>query len=185
MVTEHADNPQPGWLAWALETRNQAVHRGQLLRVWLNRPSQRRPGDPQFLVPTRTPVQYLMRVEQHLRRRPWLPDMHALVSGRDVDELWLTDPAQVTLDYLRRLVPALAANVVSSLSDTWDTVMDSFQWPVERWQLQPRASSWRIELADSFHGFEPDYPVPPPSQIRMHTDSAKRPALAERLRHER
>ena len=105
MVTEHADNPQPGWLAWALETRNQAVHRGQLLRVLLNRPSQRRPGDPQFLVPTRTPVQYLMRVQQHIRRRPWLPDMHALVSGRDVDELWLTDPAQVTL----RLPPSSRA----------------------------------------------------------------------------
>lgn len=184
-VSEQADIFQPGWLAWALEARNAVVHRGQLLRVWLNRPSQRRPGNPQFLVRTRTPAQYLIRVEQHLRRRPWLPDMHALVGGRDINELWLTEPAQVTLDDLRRRVSELAAAVASSLADTWDTAMATFEWPVESWQLDPRGSGWRIELAERFAGFEPSYPVPPPDQIRMHGDSAKRPALAQRLRQER
>jgi hypothetical protein len=56
---------------------------------------------------------------------------------------------------------------------------------VARWQLERRDSGSRVDLAVRFGGFEPDYPVPPPAEIRMHPDSAKRPALAERLRAKR
>ncbi len=78
-VAASAADP-PGWLAWALETRNAVVHRGKLLRTWMMRPG-RRPGTPQLWIRTETPTHYLIRVEEHLRRRPWLPDMHALIEG--------------------------------------------------------------------------------------------------------
>lgn len=181
-VSQDANAPQAGWLAWALENRNAVIHRGQLLRIWLNRLSPRRPGDEQLLVTSSMPARYLMRMEQHLRRRPWLPDMHALTSGGDIHDLWLAEPAQLTLVHLRRLVTALASRVGASLCDIWDLAMENFEWPSTAWQLERRDAGWRIDSADQFGGFEPDYPVPPPSEIRMHADSAKRPALAEKLR---
>jgi hypothetical protein len=182
VVASHADDHAPGWLAWSLETRNAVIHRGQLLRLWLNRPRLGSTDDPQFIVRTNTPIQYLVRVEPHLRRRPWLPDMHALTSGGDLSELWLIEPAHMTLDHLKTAVAALAEQVAVSLSTIWDTAMIEFEWPAASWQLEPRESGRRIDLADRFRGFVPTYPVPPPAEIRMHADSAKRPALAERLR---
>jgi hypothetical protein len=52
VVIDEGNRPAQGWLAWALEMRNAVMHRGQLLRVWLNRPSERRPGVPPLLVRT-------------------------------------------------------------------------------------------------------------------------------------
>jgi hypothetical protein len=181
-VADAADAPHPGWLAWALETRNAVIHRGQLLRIWLNRPGRRGPGEPQLLVRSETPARYLMRMEQHLRRRPWLPDMHAMASGVEINALWLSEPAQKTLEQLQGRVTALAGCVSGALVETWDGGMHNFKWPATAWQLQSRDASWRVELAEQFSGFEPEYPTPPPSELRMHTDSAKRPALAQMLR---
>jgi hypothetical protein len=110
--------------------------------------------------------------------------MHALTTEGDIRELWLAEAAQITLEHLQRRVTAIARRVADSLNAIWDGPMEAFEWPTAAWELQRRDSGWRIELADQFGGFEPDYPVPPPAQIRMHSESAKRPALAERLRTE-
>jgi hypothetical protein len=181
-TAEEADIPEPGWLAWALETRNAVVHRGHLLRTWLTRPSEHRPGGPSFVVRTATPRQYLIRMEEHLRRRPWLPDMHALIRGGDIHDLWIAEPAQLTLRHLQRRVTELMSRVSACLLEIWESSMSGFEWPSAAWQLKSRDSGWRTELAEAFDGFDPDYPVPAPAELRMHADSAKRPALAERLR---
>jgi hypothetical protein len=99
-VRHEGDIPATGWLAWALESRNAVVHRGQLLRMWLNRPA-RRPGVPQLLVRTETNPAYLMRMEPHMRRTPWLPDMHALTSDGTAASLSLPEPTTRTLEALR------------------------------------------------------------------------------------
>jgi hypothetical protein len=62
-----------------------------------------------------------------------------------------------------------------------DADIEDFAWPVADWDLNRRDDGWRIELASQFVGFEPDYPTPPPAQLRLHPESAVRAELAQRL----
>jgi|GEM_PF-2906286 len=184
-VREEGNTPAPGWLAWALETRNAVVHRGQLLRTWLNRPS-RRAGVSRLLVRTETDPAYLMRMEPHMRRTPWLPDMHALTStGGAAASMWLPEPTQRTLEYLREGTVRIAERVARELTTTWEAGPDGFIWPTETWDLGRREDGWRIELAAQFAGFELDYPTPPPAQLRLHPESAVRAKLAQKLLQDR
>jgi len=180
-VTQEGNTPSRGWLAWSLETRNAVVHRGQLLRTWLNRPG-RAAGSPQLLISTATDPAYLMRMEPHLRRSPWLPDMHAMTSPpRRTTELWLPEPAQRTLEHVRDGTVRIVERSARTLSAIWDAGMPGFVWPSDRWNLARRDDDWRLGLAAEFGGFEPEYPVPPPAQLRLHPDSAVRAHLAQNL----
>jgi hypothetical protein len=180
-AAREGDSPSRGWLAWSLEMRNAVVHRGQLLRTWLNRPA-RRAGIPQLLVPTDTDAAYLMRMEPHLRRSPWLPDMHALTSqGRPVTDLWLPEPTQRTLEHVRNGTVRVVERAAQALNAIWSDGMLDFVWPTDKWDLARRDDGWRVALAAQFAGFEPDYAAPPPSHLRLHRDSAVRAELAQKL----
>lgn len=152
--------------------------------MWLNRPAEVTSGNRRFIVRTNTPARYLMRMEPQLRRRPWLPDIYSLSREGDIQELWLAEPTQKTLEYLAERSVVVADRVAAVLGAAWDAnELASFHWPVTAWHLEPRRTERRIAEAEQFRGFDPSYPAPPPSEIRMHSDSAKRPALAERLRN--
>ena len=180
-AAREGDSPSRGWLAWSLEMRNAVVHRGRLLRTWLNRPAPGA-GVPQLLVRTDTDVAYLMRMEPHLRRSPWLPDMHALTTqDRPATDLWLPEPTQRTLKHMRNGTVRVVERAAQALNAIWDSGMPDFVWPADRWDLARRDDGWRVALAAEFAGFEPDYPAPPPAQLRLHRDSAVRAVLAQKL----
>lgn len=179
-AVREGDTPSRGWLAWSLEMRNAVVHRGRLLRTWLNRPP-RRSGAP-LLVRTDTDAVYLMRMEPHLRRSPWLPDMHALTAqDRPATDLWLPEPTQRTLAHVRDGTVRVVERAARELTTVWDSGMPDFVWPTDKWDLARRDDGWRVALAAEFAGFEPDYPAPPPAQLRLHRDSAVRAVLAQKL----
>jgi hypothetical protein len=179
-AAREGDSPKRGWLAWSLEMRNSVVHRGRLLRTWLNRP-RRGPGVP-LLVRTDTDPVYLMRMEPHLRRSPWLPDMHALTTqDRPATDLWLPEPAQRTLEHVRNGTVRVVERAARALTAIWDGGMPDFVWPADEWDLARRDDGWRVAVAAEFAGFELDYPAPPPAHLRLHRDSAVRALLAQKL----
>ncbi|HEY4099145.1 MAG TPA: hypothetical protein VGM33_26705 [Baekduia sp.] len=180
-VRDQGDEPAQSWLAWALEMRNAVIHRGQLLRVWLNRPSRRPRGVPPLLVKTKMDPAYLVRIEPHMRRMPWLPDMHSLTAGPRVADLWLPEPTQCTLRYLRDGTVRVVETAAQKLLETLHLDTAGWAWPAAAWDLARRDDGWRIEMAAQFKGFEPSYPTPPPSQLRLHRDSAVRAELAQKL----
>lgn len=178
-LARHLGRPG-GWLAWTLEMRNAVVHR-RLIGLWLPH-GGRRPGVPQIVVPAAMPLHHLLRMKPHLRRRPWLADMHALGGTDDAAGLWLSEPGPVTLACLRQRILELVNGLCRVLSATWKNVDETWHWPVEQWDLEARDGGTRLEAASAFAGFEPNYKIPPLTSIRMSPRDAKRAALAERLR---
>jgi hypothetical protein len=173
------DHPAAGWLAWTMETRNAVVHRGPLLGMWLTRPGAG-PGTPKLLVRADTPVHLLLRMEPHLRSAPWSSDMHELATSKDLETLFLPEPAQVTLaavqEGISRVVETVAALLLNMLSEPPRIP------PVAAWARPEREPSARVQDASRFAGIDPTYPTPPIDQIRMHGNSAERLVLAETLR---
>ncbi len=178
-VTE-GDSPAEGWLAWAIETRNAVLHRGTLLRMWTNRPAGSS-RQPKLILRTEEHPATLMRVEQHLRREPWIPDMHAIPGSRELSDMWIAESAQRTLRYVSEGMLRIVERVAGDLSELWAADL-GFVWPHKAWGLRRRDDEWRAKSAARFRGFEPDYPTPSSSQVRLHPDSAVRAVLAERVR---
>ena len=182
---EHSEGEAPGWLAWVLELRDAVVHRGLLTNTWLTRPARSgaRSG-AKVAVRTSSPIQYLIRMEPHLRGKPWQPDMFSL-SGRGTAEdalVWLPEPATRTVTEVKQravaLVEAMAAISHEAL------VGDRAEWilPEASWRLERVTGKPRTERAAEFRGFDQEYPLPPPAEIRVHPRSAPRLVLAEQLR---
>lgn len=159
--------------------RNAVVHRGQKLRFWRNRPSP--PSSSRLYVVTAQNPAYVIRVEQHLPAKPWLPDMHAIPDARNLADAWLLEPAHVTLDGIRTQTVRLVETAAESLLRTWNETSQSFEWPSERWRLQRRDDLQRVADASQFTGFSDGSPVPESGEIRLHRDSAPRALLADRL----
>jgi len=181
-VSAEGDRPAKGWLAWALETRNAVIHRAPLLHVWLNRPG-RRPGGRQLFVRTAEQPAHLMRMEPHMRREPWLPDMHALSeAGLAAADLWLPEPTQNTLGHLKNGAVRVLECVANDLLELWGTSMPAFSWPVDAWKLERRDHSRRVQLAAQFEGFEQNYPTPPPSTMHAHPHTSARAVLSDGVR---
>lgn len=183
MSFERMAEAPPGWLAWALELRNAVVHRGHLTQVMLQRPSD---ALTRLHVRTNVPPQYLVRVEPHLRGRPWQPDMLTLSGpGSAADALiWLPEPAAVTVSEIQAravtLVRVMCEELGDALSDEHvGLLVPEKQWRLERDPAKPKAQT---ERAARFTGFDPSYPMPPLGQMRVHPKSVPRLQLAERLR---
>lgn len=106
----------------------------------------------------------------------------ALTSqGRSIADLWLPEPTQRTLAYVRDGTVRIVERVASALSAIWTTGTTGWVWPADKWDLARRDDAWRVTMAADFGGFEPDYPAPPPAQLRLHRDSAVRAVLAQQL----
>lgn len=176
-VRQLGNEPVAGWLAWSLETRNAVVHRGRLLRTWVNRPRR----GPRVPVVTRRPIEQVVRMEPHLRRRPWQPDMAALRTEPGPQDLWITEPSDRTLHHLKRALVRLVETVACELTCRLQpgvTLGDAS----EHWQLLDNGPAWRLAEADEFCGFEPGYPQPSIDQAHFHPHTAKRAYLASQLR---
>jgi hypothetical protein len=177
----HADGPPAGWLAWALELRDAVVHRGHLSQTWLPVP---RSAGRRFAVRTETPAHLLVRMEPHLRGRPWQPDMLALTGPGSPDEqlVWLPEPATSTLDELRQRT----VNLVEAMCTVLDQALlaNRGEWllPEKQWRLSRDTTRSRTVASQAFRGFHPGYPVPVATQMYVHFRSGVRLELAERLR---
>lgn len=177
-----AEDPA-GWLAWGLELRDAVVHRGHLTQIMLTRPAG---VGPQFIVRTDTPFQYLVRMEPHLRGRPWQPDMLSLSAQGSIAGamVWLPEPAAQTTAEVKVRTVNLVRAISELLREALDADRSGWLLPEKQWRLEraPARTKPRTARAMRFSGFDPTYPVPPLSQIRVHHKSVPRLQLAERLR---
>jgi hypothetical protein len=108
--------------------------------------------------------------------------MHSLTSSdQPVSSLWLPEPTEQTLCQLRDGAVRIVEAVARELSAVLRIDNTDWTWPSAEWDLSRRDEGWRIELAGQFEGFDPAYPTPPPSEIRLHRDSAVRANLAQQL----
>ncbi len=179
--TEHSEGDAPGWLAWVLELRDAVVHRGLLTNTWLTRPV--RPG-ARVAVQTSSPIQYLIRMEPHLRGKPWQPDMFSL-SGRGSAEdalVWLPEPATQTATEAKERAVALVDAVAALCHEALTGDRSGWILPERPWRMERITGKPRTAQAAEFRGFDQAYPVPPPAEMRVHRRSAARLVLAEQLR---
>lgn len=72
------------WLGWSLEMRNALTHRGRVTNVYLPRRISER-----LAVPPSSQPQRPYRYDLHLRRRPWLPALEAMLTGPGLPDSWL------------------------------------------------------------------------------------------------
>jgi hypothetical protein len=180
LFAEHAERDPAGWLAWMLEMRDAVVHRGHLTNVWLNLPRR----GAQIAIASDTHPAYLTRVEPHLRGKPWQPDMFSLSGpGAATDAIiWIPEPATRTVAEVKARAVALVDALATMLAETLAADRIDWQLPEEQWRLERTTGRPRATSASQFMGFDPNYPAPPPTQIRAHPRSAARLELAERLR---
>ena len=96
--------------------------------------------------------------------------------------VWLPEPATATLCELQTRTVALIEEMCSVLEGV--LLGDRAGWllPEGAWRLDRESRRSRIVHAQAFKGFDPDSPVPPVSEIRVHERSVPRLQLAERLR---
>lgn len=181
LFAEHAERDPAGWLAWMLELRDAVVHRGHLTNTWLNLP---RHGGTQIAVASGTHPAYLTRVEPHLRGKPWQPDMFSLSGpGTATDAMiWLPEPATRTIAEVKLRTVALVDALASMLAELLTINRADWQLPERQWHLERTTGRPRTASASQFGGFDPDYPAPTPTQMRVHPRSVARLELAERLR---
>ncbi len=173
-----------GWLEWTIEMRNAVIHRARQLQIWLPR-ANRQPGQPQFYVLSDQPIGRLARYEPHLRRRPWLPDLLALVSADGAEDNWLSEPATVTVEGTLDRIHQLGESLAGVLLNVWDEVGAGgveLPAPVREWAIRAASPPWRIAAAESFLGFEPETRTAPLGSITMSPQDARRMQIAERLR---
>jgi hypothetical protein len=111
------------------------------------------------------------------------PDVHRtrILSGRQLEEVILREPAQDTLDGLHKHMSALAAAVAAAFHDLIGDLA-TFVWPSERWAIAERSA--RAVLADEFSGFTADPPPVNHDAVVLHPREAKRLGVMELLRRE-
>lgn len=98
LMTHHKAAPPQGWWDWLAASRHQRVHRARQNRVHIQR--VREDDAPQMVVLADDPAgvnAQTARFDIHLRRRPHLADMEDFVLAPDPSDLWLAEPAEVTV----------------------------------------------------------------------------------------
>lgn len=182
LIEAHAERDPAGWLAWMLELRNAVVHRGHLTGVWMTMP--RKGSGPQLAVWSETGISHLIRMQPHLRGKPWQPDMLSLTGPETPANalIWLPEPTTATLREVKVRAVALAEELSELLLDLFTGERTDWELPEAKWRLERVTGRPREAKAAQFKGFDPDYPAPPPSEMRVHPRSAQRLELAERLR---
>lgn len=123
----------PGWCMWALETRNAIVHRPRQLSA--NFPRERKID---LLIVTDDPTS-VTRFDPYLRRNPWQADLGDLSTGGSMWDVWLREPAAVTMTGMRQLLNELVEGVFDFLLDTWvkieESAIEAFPSPAGHWRM--------------------------------------------------
>jgi hypothetical protein len=168
-----------GWVEWTLESRNAMVHRGRAITMFLPVPTGT--NRAQIVVVTEMKPMQVIRQFPHLRRQPDLSDAESVLSGRQLEDTLLGEPAQDTLDGLHDHMSALTATVVAALHDLIGDLA-TFAWPSERWAIAQRSA--RAILSDEFSGFVANPPPINLDALGLHPREAKRLGVMELLRRE-
>ena len=104
-------------------------------------------------------------------------------DGTATDTLiWLPEPATRTAAEIKTRAVALVDGLAEMLSRILKADRTDWRLPEGQWRLERTTGRPRTNAAAQFGGFDPDYPAPPPTQMRVHPRSAARLELAERLR---
>lgn len=162
LVNDHRRCQPVDWLDYALEYRNAVVHRARQLAVTLPVPAP----PPTLEVVTDDPIGVqlaLTRFQPHLRRRPWVPDLEDLVACERLDEVWLSEPARLTLAGLRDSLNDLTEAVGGYLLESWEKARQGQLRLVNLSEGRRSAASGKTRRGP-FVGYAP-VPLPPASQV--------------------
>jgi hypothetical protein len=96
--------------------------------------------------------------------------------------IWLPEPTTATLREVKARTVAVAEEMAELLVDLFTGGRTAWILPEAKWRLERATGRPREAKVAQFKGFEPDYPAPPPAEMRVHPRSAQRLELAERLR---
>lgn len=132
LAARAADGPRD-WLPWSLEMRNALAHRGRVTNVYMPRPISGRIAVP----PTNRP-QSLYRYDQHLRRRPWLPEIEAMLAASGLPNTWLDEPAGRTIARLLAALVQFCDAMSRWAAQAWASPPPDVVAPLARWTLPNR-----------------------------------------------
>ena len=180
LLSFHEAAPPAGWREWLNSMRNLHAHRAHQSRVLIQRTIE--PGDPQVLFVSKTPDADMMaaaRFNQHLRRRPRLADMEDYVLSPTVDDLWIDEPAQVTLAGVFDAANEFVEDAAHFLLAWWRYA--------EKWSstsFPPPRQAWKPTqaLGRSFGGAAPSGRRFQAARGEAHPNLNRRLAVAHKLR---
>lgn len=160
-INEHREREPRGWLDWSLETRNAIVHRARQLSMLM--PSHAVEPRAAISVVTDDPVKVVTATSRgvpHLRRRPWLGDLPDLGSSARIGDIWLLEPAIVTLMGLREHLNDLVEGIAGQLLIYWEDISCGAISLLGCPTLRRRAKDLPVTSRESFSGFAPPIPLP-------------------------
>lgn len=178
LVESHESKPPYGWFDWEQAMRNLNIHRGRQVHTLVQR--LKSPEEPQMIVFDRDPgelTRTAARFDLHLRNRPDLPDMQDLITSKTRQDLWISEPATVTLPGILGFVNSFteeASNVLLSYwryAEKWGKL---FPPPIEKWVIEPMSVPFLGVLGEN-------KPYPVGAGI-ANPHLAERLKLAEKLR---
>lgn len=179
LVSHHKLSPPKGWWGWLAGMRHQWVHRARQNRVHVQR--VRENDQPQVLLLAEDPAAAsaeVARFDVHLRRRPHLADMEDFVLAPAPVDLWLAEPAEVTVAGVFDAANEFTEEAAHFLLAWWRYA--------DKWRLcfppPPRAWEPKQALGASFAGVAPrTVPFRPESGMGYPT-LARRLSVAQSLR---
>jgi hypothetical protein len=178
LVETHEQKLPEGWFDWEQAMRNLNIHRGRQVHTLVQK--RREPDEPQILVFDRDPeglTRSAARFDLHLRNRPELPDMQDFVTSPKKADLWIAEPAQVTLSGVLAAINALTEEASHFLLSGWNYANKwgaAFLPPIEKWELEEEPTPFKGII-----GVDTPYPV---AYGVVNPHLGKRLELAEKLR---
>jgi hypothetical protein len=180
VLAHHETTPPNGWREWLTGMRNLHIHRAHQSRVLFQR--RIAPCEKQQLVLSKTPEEDVMRAarfDHHLRRRPHLADMEDYVLTGKVNELWVQEPAAVTVGGVFDAGDLFIEDAAQFLLRWWRYA--------EKWSstsFPPPRKAWRPQttLGPSFGGAAPTGMPFELATGQAHPHLQRRLAVAQRLR---
>lgn len=180
LVNFHEAAPPNGWREWLNGMRNLYVHRAHQSRMLLQRTIT--PSEPRVLFVSETPeadMKRSARFDQHLRRRPRLADMEDYVLAPTVSDLWIDEPATVTLAGAFDAANEFVEDAAQFLLRWWEYA--------EKWgstAFPPPRRAWKPAqaLGPSFGGAAPSGTPFQAARSEGHPNLARRLQVAQELR---
>jgi hypothetical protein len=183
LVDRHRKNFPTGWFEWVNGMRVLNVHRPRQVNVLLQRTLE--PGEPRLAFVADDPaaasevMKASARFDLHLRQRPQLSDMQDLIEAPHARDIWIAEPAQMTMPGVFLAVNELVEDVAEYLLDQWiaiESQLVAFPPPISSWKPSRAVPVGFAGVTGITSGF-----TPADGQIHTHPTLAKRLMLAEEL----
>lgn len=159
-VNEHRSRDPTGWLDWAIEARNAIVHRARQLSMLL--PGQATDDRAPIHVVADNPYDVATAISRgvpHLRRRPWLGDLSDLGASARIEDIWLLEPAIVTLMGMREHLNDLVEDIAGKLLAHWQEISAGGLRLLSGPARSRRSEDLPESLRARFSGFAPPIPL--------------------------